>query len=109
MTPSETVEDATTEFLASYPDSEAALANLVEVDSVESTWTFNDIELDSGRFGELVSREIAVKADNGEYQLQDRAAVAQALRGEAEATPTECSFNCCFTSSSGQSDTAGVA
>ncbi|WP_252699111.1 MFS transporter [Natronosalvus vescus] len=73
--------DATATFLEEKPDGERALEAVLEVDAEHETWTFDDVELDSGTFGELVSRGIVEKVD-GEYQLVNREIVAAVVAGE---------------------------
>ena len=72
------VRAATEEFLAEKPDLEGELEEILAVDADTETWTFDEISLGSGTFGELVSRGIVEKHD-GEYRLRDRGAVEQAL------------------------------
>ena len=60
------------------------LRELVETDESTETWAFDDVPLDSGAFGEIVSRGIVDKR-GGEYALADRAAVVAALDGESTA------------------------
>jgi len=79
------VRDATDEVLADRPSIEDDLRDVLAVDANAETWTFDDVPLDSGAFGELVSRGI-VEADGDEYRLADRAAVEAALDGD---TPVE--------------------
>jgi len=81
---SEVVADATTSFLADHADGERALEAVLEVDSELSAWTFEDVSIDSGTFGELVSRGIVRKVD-GEYQLADPESVQAILDGESVA------------------------
>jgi dolichyl-diphosphooligosaccharide--protein glycosyltransferase len=70
---------ATTEsFLAEKPDAEDTLEELLALDAEHETWTFDDASVGSGRFGELVSRDI-VEACGDEYRIRDRDAVVQAL------------------------------
>ncbi|KPN29348.1 oligosaccharyl transferase, archaeosortase A system-associated [Halolamina pelagica] len=57
------------------------LRAVLEVDAAKETWTFDDIPIDSGTFGELVSRGIVENVD-GEYRVADREAVQAALDGE---------------------------
>jgi dolichyl-diphosphooligosaccharide--protein glycosyltransferase len=76
------VREATDSFLAEYPESADALQSILDRDR-QGEWTFDEIPLDSGRFGELVSRGIAEQATEG-YRLADRQAVAAALTGEPE-------------------------
>ncbi|UTF54879.1 MFS transporter [Natronosalvus rutilus] len=75
------IHEATTGFLEDRDDGEQALETVLEVDSRLETWTFKDVEVDSGTFGELVSRGIVEKAD-GEYHVADCEAVQAALTGE---------------------------
>ena len=53
-----TIADAVTSFLADHTDGQRALEAVLAVDSETTTWTFEDIAIDSGTFGELVSRGI---------------------------------------------------
>ncbi|ELZ50799.1 hypothetical protein C464_01716 [Halorubrum coriense DSM 10284] len=69
---------ATRAFLDDHPDAEESLAALVERDAQEEPWTFDEIELDSGRFGELVARDIAISVDGG-YRLAHASAVESVL------------------------------
>ncbi len=75
------VYEATNEFLTDYPEIEDALTDLITLDERQETWTFDETELDSGRFGELVSRQIVKRIDN-EYQLAHRKAVQAAINNE---------------------------
>lgn len=79
MTHSERVEAATRSLLERHPDLEDDLAELVAIDATTDTWSFADIPLDSGSFGELVSQGIADQADDGDYRLVDARAVADTL------------------------------
>jgi dolichyl-diphosphooligosaccharide--protein glycosyltransferase len=63
------------------PDLEPAVEAALAADERHGTWTFDDLETDSGSFGELVSRGVVEKAD-GEYRLADPAATRAALDGE---------------------------
>ncbi|AXG09664.1 STT3 domain-containing protein [Haloplanus rubicundus] len=76
------VREATDSFLTDYPESEEALQSILELDR-EGAWTFDEIPLDSGRFGELVSRGIAEQVPEG-YRLADQQAVKAALTGEPQ-------------------------
>jgi dolichyl-diphosphooligosaccharide--protein glycosyltransferase len=72
------------------PELEAALESVLAVDDAADGWTFDDIDIDSGEFGELVSRGVVEKDGNGEYRVADPAAVRAALGGETtEASGTE--------------------
>ena len=80
--------DAISSFLADHTDGERALAAVLAVDSETTTWTFDDIAIDSGTFGELVSRGIVEKVD-GEYQIADPKNVQAALDKESVDLQTE--------------------
>lgn len=54
----------------------------------EEPWAFEDVNVDSGAFGELVSRGV-VERDGDEYRVADRAAVRTALDGGAPAEETD--------------------
>ncbi|MDB9252678.1 hypothetical protein [Halorubrum ezzemoulense] len=76
---------AAREFLADHPEVEDALAALVERDARDEPWTFDDIDLDSGRFGELVARDLAREVDDG-YRLRNPDAIRAAIdAGPADA------------------------
>jgi len=79
------ISELTQSFLEDYPDSGKALQAMVELDK-QGIWTFDDVPLDSGVFGEIVSRGIVEQADDG-YQLADRQAV-QAVLEEDGTTET---------------------
>lgn len=69
------------------PDLEAALSTVLAVDEDRETWTFDDVSVDSGAFGELVSRDIVV-SEGDAYRLADREAVRRALSAADETTET---------------------
>ncbi|QCW02598.1 MFS transporter [Natrinema pallidum] len=75
------IADATTSFLADREDGDRVLETVLATDGEHATWTFDDIELDSGTFGELVSSGIVENAD-GEYRVADPAVVEAALTGD---------------------------
>ncbi|WP_306058709.1 MFS transporter [Natronococcus wangiae] len=74
------VADAATTFREKYESGEEALETLLEVDAEHETWSFDDIPLDSGTFGEIVSRGIVTKVD-GEYRVSSREGVRAGLDG----------------------------
>lgn len=92
---SSALADATETFLDDRDDGERALEAVLEVDSASETWTFDDVPLDSGTFGELVSRGIVENVD-GEYRVADPEVVAAVLSGEdvgaADASDRDWSF-----------------
>ncbi|WP_336001818.1 STT3 domain-containing protein [Halorientalis halophila] len=67
--------------LAERPELASALDSVRPVDDDMDTWTFEDVPVDSGTFGELVAADLVAKVD-GEYRLPD--ATLQALDGDAE-------------------------
>ncbi|MCY4732150.1 hypothetical protein KY092_16460 [Natronomonas gomsonensis] len=73
---------AAREFLSDHPAAEASLEALLERDARGDPWTFEETELDSGRFGELVSRDLATAVDDG-YRLANPEAIEAALDGDA--------------------------
>jgi dolichyl-diphosphooligosaccharide--protein glycosyltransferase len=75
------VREATDDLLADKPDLESALQDLLALDA-DGPWTFDDTGLNSGTFGEIVSRGIVEQVDDG-YRVADREAVRAALEGEA--------------------------
>jgi len=58
-----------------------ALDAVTAVDEHNETWTFDDVPIDSGQFGELVSRGI-VESVGDEYRIADPDAARVALRDE---------------------------
>ncbi|MFB6141784.1 MAG: STT3 domain-containing protein [Halorientalis sp.] len=64
--------------LADRPDLEDPLRTVAAVDADAGTWTFEDVAIDSGAFGELVSRGLVEERDGG-YRLADPEAVRAAL------------------------------
>jgi dolichyl-diphosphooligosaccharide--protein glycosyltransferase len=68
--------------LDDHPGLEDDLEEILAIDA-EGVWEFADIPLDSGAFGELVSKGIATKQEGG-YRINDRAAVRAALGHETE-------------------------
>ncbi len=86
--PDLTVHQETVTFLEENPDCESDLETLLEIDSAMNSWEFDDIPLDSGTFGEIVSRGIATSEGDG-YRLADSDAVRAALAGEAVTTVEE--------------------
>jgi dolichyl-diphosphooligosaccharide--protein glycosyltransferase len=75
------VYDATVTFLEDHPERHAALEAVLDADADADSWRFEDVDADSGTFGELVSLGV-VEGEDGEYRIADREAVAAALAGE---------------------------
>jgi len=75
-------EDRVREVVDDRPDLESALAELYEVDGARESWSFDDVTVDSGAFGQLVSEGV-VERDDGEYRLANPRAVRAVLDGES--------------------------
>ena len=107
--PAETTA-AAREFLADHPESAEALTALVERDERGEPWTFADIALDSGRFGELVARGLATEVADG-YRLRHPDAIRAAIEaGPATAEVVDSAAADHSTSSpANDTDTASVA
>ncbi len=76
-------ERAVAELLADRPDLEDAVAAALDTDEAAAgPWTFDDVPVDSGAFGELVAAGVVVEAGDG-YRLADPEAARTALAGEA--------------------------
>jgi dolichyl-diphosphooligosaccharide--protein glycosyltransferase len=76
------VRTSAAELLEDNPELADAFRTMLEVDA-DGPWTFEDVPLDSGQFGEIVSRDIVEKIDDG-YRVADRAALQRALNGDTE-------------------------
>jgi dolichyl-diphosphooligosaccharide--protein glycosyltransferase len=74
-----------TAILDDRPEFEDALDTVHDVDADHKTWTFDDVAIDSGTFGQLVSEGVVEKVD-GEYRLANPDAVRAALDGNPEPT-----------------------
>ncbi|WP_135820701.1 STT3 domain-containing protein [Halostella litorea] len=66
--------------LADRPELEPALREIRDVDGARETWTFDDVSVDSGAFGEIVASGV-VESAGDEYRLADPVAVDRALDG----------------------------
>jgi len=77
--------------LTERPELESELQSVLEVDAQTDTWTFEDVPMESGSFGELVSSGV-VEKENGEYRLADAEAVRAALDRDTEAKTTSGGF-----------------
>lgn len=88
MTDTERVEQATRSFLEDYPEHEDTLEQLHAHEQEQNSWGFDDTELDSGTFGELVSRSFVENAPDGDYRFADQQAVAAVLDGTEDDTST---------------------
>ena len=76
--------DAAVALVRDRPRFREELAALLDAtDGLEDGWTFDDVPLDSGVFGELVSRGVVEEAGDG-YRIVDREGVAAVASGDAE-------------------------
>jgi len=73
------------EFLSERPDLEPAVAAILEPDA---PWSFDDVDVDSGEFGELVSRGIVEDVEDG-YRVVNADAVSRGLDGTIEDSSAE--------------------
>ncbi|EMA00821.1 dolichyl-diphosphooligosaccharide--protein glycosyltransferase [Haloarcula vallismortis] len=64
------------------PELRDATEAVLAVDAEQDGWTFEDIPIDSGQFGELVSAGI-VEKDGEQYRVADPDAVRAALNGDS--------------------------
>jgi dolichyl-diphosphooligosaccharide--protein glycosyltransferase len=71
---------ATADLLAERPELEDDLRTILAVDD-DGTWTFDDVPLDSGAFGEIVATDIVESVDDA-YRLCDPDAVRAVLDDE---------------------------
>ncbi|AUX09109.1 dolichyl-diphosphooligosaccharide--protein glycosyltransferase [Halalkaliarchaeum desulfuricum] len=81
--------EATRTLLDERPELEDAVRSVVETEeATDGPWTFHDVDVDSGAFGELVSRGVVEKVD-GDYRVPDVESVRAALAGEAAETTAD--------------------
>jgi dolichyl-diphosphooligosaccharide--protein glycosyltransferase len=81
-----TDETEVSDLLEERPDLEPALSAVLEVDDRLDEWTFDDVPVDSGAFGELVSCGVVERYDD-EYRVADPASVRVALDGDSTTAP----------------------
>jgi len=81
-----TDETEVSDLLEERPDLEPALSAVLEVDDRLDEWTFDDVPVDSGAFGELVSCGVVERYDD-EYRVADPASVRIALDGDSTTAP----------------------
>jgi dolichyl-diphosphooligosaccharide--protein glycosyltransferase len=74
------------DLLRERPELRTPLERLLAVDEVHETWEFEDTQVESGEFGELVSRGVVEKVDGG-YRLADRQAVRTAVGDDENRDP----------------------
>lgn len=89
MTDVEAVHSETRSFLEEYPEHETTLETLLEREQQMGAWTFHDASVDSGAFGELVSRPFVETTESGDYRFVDRRIVETALDSKELETNTE--------------------
>ncbi|ELZ01826.1 hypothetical protein [Natrialba asiatica] len=82
------VADATATFCEDHDGGRDAVEAVLAVDTERDTWSFDDVPLDSGTFGELVSRGIVTK-DGGEYRISSPDGVTAALEGDEVSSADE--------------------
>ncbi|WP_436344031.1 MFS transporter [Natronorubrum sp. FCH18a] len=75
------VADTAVTFCKEYDNGDDALRTVLAVDAEHDSWTFDELPLDSGTFGELVSRDIVTKVD-GEYRVSSRRGIQAGLEDE---------------------------
>jgi len=81
------VRDAVASFRQDRPDADDALRTVLTVDADSDAWTFDDLDIGTGVFGELVSRGIVEQNGDG-YRLADRVAVEAVVTGDATESPS---------------------
>lgn len=80
------VRDAVASFRQDRPDADDVLRTVLAVDADSDAWTFNDVDVGTGVFGELVSRGIVEQKGDG-YRLADRAAVEAVVADNSTKAP----------------------
>jgi dolichyl-diphosphooligosaccharide--protein glycosyltransferase len=73
---------AVDDILRERPELKDKLEILLEIDA-DGPWTFDEIPLDSGTFGEIAATDIVESVDDA-YRIQDRAAVQAAIEADPE-------------------------
>ena len=81
----EQVYNTTWSLLDSNPQLQKDIESILETDSQQDQWEFDDIDVDSGTFGKLVDRGI-IQKDNGAYTIADRTAVTEAISDYQDGT-----------------------
>lgn len=81
------VRERTEALLEEKPEAEQALKEVLTVDEHDHPWTFDDVNIDSGTFGEIVSRDIVSEVDGG-YRLTDNTETRIAVGEESEDEPS---------------------
>jgi 4-amino-4-deoxy-L-arabinose transferase-like glycosyltransferase len=81
-------QDEVQQLISEKPEAKDAISSLIEVDKEKNKWSFDDIPVDSGLFGEIVSRGIVVRGNDGEFFIPNRSAIEEVLN-EGQNAPTE--------------------
>jgi len=68
-------------YVSERAEGEETVRHLLEVDERVDGWTFDDLEIDSGTFGEVVSRGLVEQVGDG-YAVADRETIEAALEAE---------------------------
>lgn len=71
-------DDSAAQLLRDRPDLRDPLATLLEIDREREWWTFDDVPLDSGEFGEIAAHGLLNK-DGSKYRLSNPDAVERTL------------------------------
>ena len=77
------VEGGVEELLAERPDLKTPLQEVLTVDENEDRWSFEDVPVESGPFGEFVNHGVVERVDN-HYRLTDQTAVREAVRTDSK-------------------------
>jgi len=72
-------------YVSERADGAETVRHLLDVDAGREAWTFDDLDLDSGTFGEVVSRGLVEEVDDG-YAVADRTALAAAIDADDAVT-----------------------
>lgn len=70
------------DLFAERPDLAEGIEAVLAVDDDAEAWTFDDVPVDTGVFGEIVARDVVEEVEDGRYRLTDPEAVREALAGE---------------------------
>lgn len=89
MTDPERVREATRSYIEADSDRHELLEALLDHQEHSGSWGFGDAPVDSGQFGELVSRPFVEDTDDGEYRFRDQNAVAAVVRNDSSESTTD--------------------
>jgi len=96
------------ELVADRPDLEEGLAAVMAVDEDHDTWTFEDVSVGTGVFGEIVGHDIVESVDD-EYRVADPDSVRAALADGPASGPGSAPATGPDSGVAGASDRFGVA